>query len=92
MRAEQSSAASLRVESSFPKNLNQEMRWVPKIADAAQTEVLAAALLSNASLSLKDPTARLDSRSSCSSCAESTTPKLQNVFSLRPSAICIRLI
>jgi single-stranded-DNA-specific exonuclease len=32
------------------------MRWVPKIADAAQTEVLAAALLSNAGLSLKDPT------------------------------------
>ncbi len=32
------------------------MRWLPKIGNARQTEALAAALLSNASLSLKDPT------------------------------------
>jgi single-stranded-DNA-specific exonuclease len=56
MPVEQSLAVSLRVESSFPKNPNHEMRWVPKIGDAARTEVLAAALFSNASLGLKDPT------------------------------------
>src|SRR5271156_2173958 len=32
------------------------MRWLPKIGNARQTEALAAALLSNASLGLKDPT------------------------------------
>ena len=52
--AEPAALPTLRVKSSFPKNL-PEMKWLPKTADAEHTQSLAAALFSSASLRLKTP-------------------------------------
>jgi len=46
---------SVQVKSSFPANLGHEMKWVLKTADAARIELLAAELISNASVCLKNP-------------------------------------
>ena len=46
---------SWRVKSSFLENLDYEMKWLPKTADALRIELLAAELNSNPNLGLKNP-------------------------------------
>jgi len=50
-RANSGSLAASRIV--LPEESEPEMKWVPKTANAAQTDILAAALLSNATLGLK---------------------------------------